>query len=139
MKANRIPSYIEIAPSSIPGAGQGAFAKVPIPAGKALGEYRGRKLTPEQYQRSRGNLYVWEVRDDHDRPLFYLDAGRPRHANWTRYVNCPRSRTEENLLVRQDGIRIFFDAKRDIPAGEELLIWYGEAYGEWLLGKASLD
>jgi SET domain-containing protein len=138
MKANRIPPWAEIGPSQIPGAGLGVFAKLPIPAGRLLGEYRGRRLTPEQYRRLKDNPYVWEVRDDRDDPIFYLDAARPRHANWTRYVNCPRTRDEENLAVRQESLRIYFDAKRDISAGEELLIWYGAAYGEWL-GIPSLD
>ena len=139
MKANRIPPWIEIAPSHIRGAGTGAFTRIELAQGRTLGEYRGRHLSPEQYRRHNGNPYIWEVRDEHDVPILYLDAARPRHANWTRYVNCPRSQAEENLEVRQEGMCVYYIAKRNIRAGEELLIWYGSDYGEWLLGKSSLE
>lgn len=138
MPKAKTPPWIEIRPSRIPGAGSGAFARVDLPAGKRLGEYTGRVLTAQQFDKAEDRRYVWEVEGE-DGEVRYLDGRPRRHGNWTRYVNCPRRRSEENVTAVQERGRMYYYAKRTIKSGEELLVWYGRAYGEWLLGKGSLD
>ena len=133
MKKGKQPPYILIKTSQIPEAGLGAFATTALPAGKRLGEYEGRVITPAEYEALEDRRYVWELKQE-DAIVAYVD-GRPRRkANWTRYVNCPRHKSGENVEATQVGMRMVYFAKRDIEAGEELLVWYGADYGEWLFG-----
>lgn len=135
---SKIPLWIEIKKSTIPGAGMGAFTQVTLRKGARLGEYLGRRIAPEEYERMDDNRYVFEVKVE-DEVVEYIDGRQRRTSNWTRYVNCARTQAEENLLALQEGRRIFYHAKRAISPGEELLVWYGPAYGEWLLGKTEPD
>ena len=45
-----------------------------------------------------------------------------------KFVNCARHEGETNLHLVQEGDQIFYEACRDILAGEELLVWYGLSY-----------
>ena len=49
-----------------------------------------------------------------------------------RYVNCARSEFEQNLVAFQHRGHIFYRTFKDIPAGTELLVWYGHDYGKEL-------
>lgn len=133
-----IPNFIEIKESGIKGAGFGAFATKPIKKGTRF-RYIGKWLTPEEYEKKRSyKAYVWEVYEElsnkklSDNVIGYVDSGNKRHSNWTRYVNCCRNKKEENMKHKQRKNKVFYVAKRDIPAGEEILIWYGPGYGEQL-------
>lgn len=132
-KQEKQPEWLEIKDSQIPGAGLGAYSKVAHKRGARLGEYEGRRLDPEQFARVRDFRYVFELRRN-GRPVAYIDGRQRKSSNWTRYVNCARTKEEENILATQEGMRIVYRAKRPIRPGEELLVWYGPVYGEWLLG-----
>lgn len=138
MKKGKVPPYIEVKTSLIPEAGQGAFATVALVAGKRLGEYEGRIISPAEYEALEDRRYVWELRKD-EVPYAYVDGRRRRKANWTRYVNCPRRKADANVDATQVGMRMVYFALRDIAAGEELLVWYGAEYGEWLFGEREPD
>ena len=62
----------------------------------------------------------------------YVDARTVNTSNWMRYVNCARNSHEQNLLAFQYCGSIFYRSLRDVRPGEELLVWYGNAYGEEL-------
>ena len=138
MKGNKLPTWLAIKQSGIPGAGLGIFTQVDIKKGMRIGEYTGRHLTPKQYEQTGDHVYAWELKEKNV-PVLYIDGRHPKYANWTRFVNCPRSRVEENVAPMQIDLRMYYYAKRRIQAGEELLIWYGSTYGKWLLGKTRLD
>ena len=119
---------IEIKASLIPGAGQGAFARVPLAAGEYLGQYRGEKLTHAQYiaryPQDRGGHYVMAIMSH------FVDASNPALSSWTRYVNAsdsPYNPLEANCEFRKGGK---LHATRDIGPGEELLTAYGPEY-DW--------
>ena len=44
------------------------------------------------------------------------------------YVNCARHVGEQNLIVMQQSDDIFYEVSRDIYAGTEMLVWYGDDY-----------
>lgn len=48
------------------------------------------------------------------------------------YVNCARHVREQNLMIIQKDSEIFYDVARDIAVGSELLVWYGEAYIQFM-------
>lgn len=52
--------------------------------------------------------------------------------NWLNAVNCARYKKEENLTVLQDSNEIYYEAVREIAAGEELLVWYGIGYERFM-------
>lgn len=58
--------------------------------------------------------------------MYFVDASDPKYGNWMNFIQCARSRLEQNLKALQHNDCLFFEATRDIAAGEELLVWYDE-------------
>lgn len=121
---------IRIAPSTIPGGGEGAFAVDHIPKG-AIGTYRGVKKNNDNADM----LYSWEIynydkngKPISEQPMHHLDASNPRYANWARWVNCGMKNRDNNMEVEQKFDKIYYIAKKDIAPGKELFIDYGEGY-----------
>ena len=63
---------------------------------------------------------------------YYVDALDIETSNFCRWINCARNIIEENLVARQCKGKIFYQAKRNIYPGEELLVYYGEGYARKL-------
>jgi SCY1-like protein 2 len=61
-----------------------------------------------------------------------IDAMDPSQSNWLRFVNCARNEEEQNLLGFQYHGDVYYRVYKEIEAGAELLVWYGEEYGEQL-------
>ena len=66
-----------------------------------------------------------------------LDCRDENHSNWLMFVKRARSSREQNLMVYQESLHIYFITIRDIGAGEELLYWYGRDYAV-MLGKLGM-
>ena len=97
--------------------GKGVFARVPIPAGTRIVEYRGERISSEEADR--------RYPDDPDTPyhtfLFSVDddivvdaAYRGNIARWINHSCDP------NCEVILEGGRLFIEAVYDISEGEEL-------------------
>jgi len=114
-----------IATSTIPNAGNGAFANIPLPKGTVLGKYRGKKLSKAQYERLENDSYVWELSSPHG-PI-YMDAANPAHGNWLRFLNDSRDR-RVNVEPYQYRGNIYYRTIRNINPGQELFISYGDNY-----------
>lgn len=52
---------LQVKTSTIPNAGKGLFATVDIPKRTKLGEYKGKRLSEQQFQRTTDTSYVWKV------------------------------------------------------------------------------
>jgi hypothetical protein len=134
---------LDTKPSLIKGAGQGLFSTCDISAGVRLGEYRGeRSMSP-----SFNHAYEWSVpicskshfivRGSSDWAACgaigkeYIDGSSDIGDNPLRFVNganSPEQRQSINVLpVFYDG-RVFYETSRDIHAGEEFIIDYGDKY-----------
>lgn len=61
----------------------------------------------------------------------YID-GTSDPKNWMKAINCARYKKEQNLTVLQEDGEIFYEAMREISAGEELLVWYGNDYERYM-------
>jgi hypothetical protein len=71
--------------------------------------------------------------------VLYVDAEDGTRSTWTRYINHAHYDTPAcNLEPRSDPLacRVWFEARRDIAPGEELLFSYGAAYNT-LYGKGA--
>ena len=122
--------YIEISKSSIPGAGKGVFATKYIPEGSVMGYYKGRLYTQEEYDKLTNKDYIFELKFA-NQPHFFIDASNRKYSNWTRYVNGAKKKSQKNLIntdTFQQCFNIYFEAKKDIQPGEELIITYGSHY-----------
>ncbi|XP_063688670.1 histone-lysine N-methyltransferase PRDM9-like [Bolinopsis microptera] len=130
-----VPSCIEIKESTIPRAGDGAFASQFIEPGSILGNYKGKVISEKEYKKletsDKESGYAWRaVSQDGD--VIYLDGASHRASNWLRFLNCARGQCEENVLVRNIPGGIQYYSYKPIGLGEELLVFYGEDYFEEL-------
>ncbi len=51
---------------------------------------------------------------------------------WMIYVNCARFAQEQNMIAVQLDGEIFYEVCKDIAQGQELLVWYGDSYLQFL-------
>jgi len=108
-------------PSTIDG--QGAFADEVIPARKKIGEIRGESISVrEARRRARGLQRIMIVEVSERRAI---DAAQSLDAlRFTNHSCAPNA----VLRIRQG--RVEFYAIRDVAAGEELTVAYGESHHE---------
>ena len=60
--------------------------------------------------------------------VYYINGKNEQFANWMRYVNCSRNEEEQNMIAYQFHGKIFYRVYKDVEAGTEFLVWYGEEY-----------
>lgn len=129
----KIPSFVRIDTSTIPNAGLGVFANKTIKKGVCLGEYKGKFLTPSEYEKKKNyKSYVWEILAENGEISGYVDGGNKKYSNWTRYVNSPSVQKKENVEMKIIHGRVFYFSCKNIKKGNELFIWYGEEYAKFL-------
>lgn len=124
-----LPAFFEIKTSKIPKAGLGVFAKMDIPIGLVFGPYQGVLLKDAKKADQHG--YSWEIRVS-GKPSQYIDGSDPNYSNWMRYINSSRFDREQNLLAFQYNGSVYYRVIQPISDGVELLVWYGNKYGESL-------
>jgi len=117
--ANPQKFQVDVGPSAIDG--QGAFAAEAIPARRKIGEVRGESISVhEAWQRARDRERIMIVEVSARRAV---DASRSSDPlRFTNHSCAPNA----VLRIRQGRIEIF--AMRDVAAGEELTIDYGESH-----------
>ena len=112
---------LEIGPSAIDG--HGAFAGEPIPARRKIGEIRGEPLTvKEARRRVKGQRRIMMIEVS---TRTAIDASNSTHA--LRFTNHS---CRPNAVLRIMQGRVELDALRDLAAGEEITIDYGETHHE---------
>lgn len=114
---------VMVGPSTIAGAGNGAFATRDIRRGEVLGVYAGEALSTAEYDArypSGVAPYVLDIGDA------WVDAADPRTSNWTRFINSPHgTRRRHNVAFSRGGAVV---ATQRIRRGAELLVSYGRLY-----------
>jgi SET domain-containing protein len=112
---------VDVKPSRIDG--QGAFAAESIPARRKIGEVRGEPLSVrEARRRARGQQRIMIVELSERRAIDASGSTDP-----LRYTNHS-CRPNAVLRIRQG--RVEFYAMRDIAAGDEITVDYGETHHE---------
>ncbi|RQP24625.1 SET domain-containing protein [Piscinibacter terrae] len=112
---------VDVKPSRIDG--QGAFAAQPIPARRKIGEVRGESISVrEARQRARGQARIMMVEVSDKRAIDASHSTDPM-----RFTNHS---CQPNAVMRIRQGRVEFYAMRDIAAGEELTVNYGETHHE---------
>ncbi|XP_059143954.1 histone-lysine N-methyltransferase PRDM9-like [Physella acuta] len=120
-----LPPGLVIKTSNIPDAGLGVFALTSFPARTRFGPYGGKKEKNEQMAHDSG--YCWQIFKD-GRPSHFVDASDSSDSNWMRFVNCARCEDEQCVTAYQHKGEIYYRAHRDISAGTEILVYYGDSY-----------
>ena len=125
--------------SGLPGAGKGLFTKIFIPKGAAIVEYKGTITTWKDVDHNEGaNGYIYYIKKN-----FVIDA-RLHPYSLARYANDAKGLKKvkgllNNAEYKEYGFSVFIVAKKDIPAGSEILVEYGKEYWDNIRYNESID
>ena len=119
--------YLEVRESVIPKAGKGLFTTKPVRKGTRIAEYKGKITTWKKAKQDPGdNAYIFYVNRDH-----VIDAkpsrAKARYANDASGLSRVKGITNNSRYI-EDGVKVYIEAKKDIPAGSEILVGYGKDY-----------
>lgn len=64
--------------------------------------------------------------------LSHFIDGKGAAGNWMSLVNCARFPEEQNLTAIQCQGQIFYESCKEIFPQQELLVWYGDCYVQFL-------
>ena len=126
--------FLFVKQSTIPGAGLGLFTRRAISKGALIAEYKGKISSwKEAAHQNGGNGYIYYVKRDH-----VIDA-LPRPKALARYANDAQGMIKvkgvtNNSDYVEDGLRVYIESKKDIPANTEIFVGYGKEY--WDVIKA---
>ncbi|KAF7213933.1 PR domain zinc finger protein 14 [Nothobranchius furzeri] len=104
--------------------------KSSIPKGARFGPFQGKVVNTSEIKTYDDNTLMWEVFEN-GRLSHFVD-GRGAPGNWMSLVKCARFPEEQNLIAVQIQGQIFYEACKEIIPGQELLVWYGDCYTQFL-------
>ncbi|XP_026148391.1 PR domain zinc finger protein 14 [Mastacembelus armatus] len=104
--------------------------KAHIPKGTRFGPFQGKLVNTSEIKTYDDNTLMWEVFEN-GRLSHFVD-GRGGSGNWMSLVKCARFPEEQNLIAVQVQGQIFYEACKEIRQGQELLVWYGDCYMQFL-------
>jgi len=119
--------HLEVKKSIIPKAGKGLFTTKPVKKGTRIIEYKGKITTWREAKQEPGdNPYIFYVNRGHVINAKQSRA-KARYANDATGLSKVKGITNNSRYI-EDGVRVFIEAKKDIPAGSEILVGYGKDY-----------
>lgn len=120
--------YLQIKKSVLPNAGKGLFTLKPIKKGTRIIEYTGQITTWKKVNHDEGsNPYIFYVKNNHVIDAKPFKKAKARFANDARGLKKMKG-IVNNAKYVEEGLRVFIEAKKDIPAGAEILVDYGKEY-----------
>lgn len=114
--------------SNIPAAGKGLFTRDNIAKGTCIIQYKGIITSWKDANHANGaNPYIYYVNRNH-----VIDAMKHKK-EYGRYVNDANGLVKvkgfsNNCYYVIEALKVFIEAKKDIAAGEEILVGYGKGY-----------
>ncbi|XP_076147487.1 PR domain zinc finger protein 14 [Alosa pseudoharengus] len=109
----------------------GVFAdKMSIAKGTRFGPFTGKLVNTSEIKTNDDNTLMWEIFEN-GRLSHFVD-GRGASGNWMSRVKCARFPEEQNLVAVQNQGQIFYEVCKDIKPQQELLVWYGDCYVQFL-------
>ncbi|XP_057680859.1 PR domain zinc finger protein 14 [Corythoichthys intestinalis] len=105
-------------------------AKSSVPKGTRFGPFLGKLVNTSEMKTYDDNTLMWEVFEN-GRLSHFVD-GRGGSGNWMSLVKCARFADEQNLAAVQVKGQIFYEACKEIRGEQELLVWYGDGYVQFL-------
>ncbi|GAA6217373.1 PR domain zinc finger protein 14 [Lates japonicus] len=101
-----------------------------VSKGARFGPFQGKLVNTSEIKTYDDNTLMWEVFEN-GRLSHFVD-GRGGSGNWMSLVKCARFPEEQNLIAVQVQGQIFYEACKEIRPGQELLVWYGDCYMQFL-------
>uniref|UniRef100_A0A8D0FI38 PR domain zinc finger protein 14 n=1 Tax=Strix occidentalis caurina TaxID=311401 RepID=A0A8D0FI38_STROC len=108
----------------------GVFCTDPIPKGVRFGPFEGKVVNTSEIKIYDDNSLMWEI-FEYGRLSHFID-GKGSSGNWMSLVNCARFPEEQNLAAIQCQGQIFYESCKEILPKQELLVWYGDCYVQFL-------
>ncbi|CAI5779393.1 domain zinc finger 14 [Podarcis lilfordi] len=108
----------------------GVFCTETIPVGVRFGPFQGKVVNISEIKTYDDNSLMWEIFEN-GRLSHFID-GRGSSGNWMSLVNCARFPEEQNLTALQCQGQIFYESCKEVTPGQELLVWYGDCYLQFL-------
>ncbi|XP_067409945.1 PR domain zinc finger protein 14 [Emydura macquarii macquarii] len=108
----------------------GVFCTDLIPRGVRFGPFQGKVVNTSEIKIYDDNSLMWEIFED-GRLSHFID-GKGASGNWMSLVNCARFPEEQNLTAIQCQGQIFYESCKEILPHQELLVWYGDCYLQFL-------
>lgn len=125
--------------STLPNAGKGLFTKKFIPKGTRIVEYTGTIKSWKEVQAEEGeNGYVYYVKRSHVIDALKHKNSLARYANDARGLQRVKSITN-NAEYAEDGLRVFIESTKDIPARSEIFVSYGPEYWQVIRHNIRID
>lgn len=123
-----LEKQLRVKTSQLPNAGKGLYTTKAIPKGTRIVEYKGRRSKWKDVRDEDGrNGYIFYINRNH-----VVDA-LPAKSALARYANDARGLTRVKGMINNadyvvDGLKVYIESKRDIPAGAEIFVDYGKDY-----------
>ncbi|XP_066403952.1 PR domain zinc finger protein 14 [Molothrus aeneus] len=108
----------------------GVFCTDPIPKGVRFGPFQGKVVNTSEIKTYDDNSLMWEIFEYGG--LSHFIDGKGAAGNWMSLVNCARFPEEQNLTAIQCQGQIFYETCKEIFPNQELLVWYGDCYVQFL-------
>ncbi|XP_015508180.1 PR domain zinc finger protein 14 [Parus major] len=108
----------------------GVFCTDPIPKGVRFGPFQGKVVNTSEIKTYDDNSLMWEIFEYGG--LSHFIDGKGAAGNWMSLVNCARFPEEQNLTAIQCQGQIFYESCKEIFPKQELLVWYGDCYVQFL-------
>ncbi|MEP7256797.1 MAG: SET domain-containing protein-lysine N-methyltransferase [Flavitalea sp.] len=123
-----LEKQLSVKKSTIPDAGKGLFTRKLIPKGSRIVEYKGKISTWKDALHDDGkNGYIYYIKRNHVIDALAYKSYLARYANDARGLKRVKG-ILNNAEYVEDGLRVFIEAKKDIPANTEILVGYGKEY-----------
>lgn len=125
--------------SALPNAGKGLFTRKTIAKGERIVEYKGTVTTWKEVDHNEGeNGYIYYISRNH------VINARPHPDHLARYANDAKGIAKlkglsNNALYRVDGLKVYIESTKEIPAGSEIFVGYGKEYWDTIRHNIKLD
>lgn len=133
-----LEKQLEVKDSNIESAGRGLFTGKFISKGSRIVEYKGKIRTWKEAEYDDSNWYIFYVNENH-----IIDA-KPYKKSLAKYINDAKGLVKikgisNNAKFIRDGLKVFVEATKDIPAGAEILVSYGKDYWNVIRKNQKMD
>ena len=123
-----LDACLKVKTSTLPGCGNGLFTTMNIKKGTRISEYRGKVTTWNLANHDEGNNpYIFYVTRNH------VIDGKKEKKYLAHYANDAKGHKRfkgitNNAVYVLEGKKVYIDAIKNIPAGNEILVGYGKEY-----------
>lgn len=121
-----LESQLIVKTSTLPNAGQGLFTRKTIPQGTLIVEYKGRITTWKEVVNDE-NGYIYFVNNKYVIDARPFKKALAKFANDAKGLERVKGISNNSEYVEEDG-KVYIKSKKDIPAGAEILVGYGNDY-----------